>query len=620
MKFGEIPLHAAEGAVLVHTTRAGELTLKKGRVLRPADLAALRQAGLATVIAATLEPDDIPEDAAAGRLALAVAGPGTRLEPAKTGRCNVHALHAGLLLVDTAEITRINQIDESITIATVAADLPVRSGDMVATIKIIPFSVPAPLLDAATCTVRDPDRIVDVRFSDHDAIDDLVSDGDTVSLVRDPDSMHNVRFPDVRSPDNNPDSPTSRANWPDQPATLRIHPWRGCRAGLVMTRFAETHPSLLEKSEAAQRERLRRCGGALTEVRTVAHRQEDVAAALAELAALGLDPILAMGASAIMDRRDVIPAAVEQLGGSLIRFGMPVDPGNLLLLATLPAQTPIPIPAPIPSPAPTPDPTTSTSRITVIGVPSCARSLKRSGFDWVLERACAGIPMTSADIARLGVGGLLEEIDLRPAPRNTSPAVPAAPQIAAIVLAAGRSARMGSAKLLEPLADRPMVRWAVEAALASAARPVVVVTGHRADEVAHALRDLPVTFVHNPDYAQGMATSLRAGISHVPHADAAVVCLGDMPRVTAHHIDRLIAAFDPTTAPIVVPTHDRKRGNPVLWARRFFPEIEDLRGDVGARALLDRHADQVHLLAIDDPAILLDVDTPQALALLRSEP
>lgn len=226
--------------------------------------------------------------------------------------------------------------------------------------------------------------------------------------------------------------------------------------------------------------------------------------------------------------------------------------------------------------------------------------------------------MTAEELGKLGVGGLLEEIELRPAPRHTAaPDEPQPRQIAAVILAAGRSSRMGSAKLLERLEGKPLVRWAAEAALASSARPVVVVTGHRADEVAAALTELPVELVHNPDYAQGMATSLRAGVAHVEHADAAVICLGDMPRVTARHIDRLIDAFDPTAAPIVVPTHERKRGNPVLWARRFFPEIEDLRGDVGARALLERHAEAVHLLAIDEPGILLDVDTPEALQLLR---
>lgn len=162
------------------------------------------------------------------------------------------------------------------------------------------------------------------------------------------------------------------------------------------------------------------------------------------------------------------------------------------------------------------------------------------------------------------------------------------------------------------------MRWAVEAALASRARPVVVVTGHRQADVAAAVADLDVMLVHNPRHEEGMASSLRAGVRAVEHSDAAVICLGDMPKVSGALINEVLEAFDPTDAPIVIPTHQHKRGNPVLWARRFFAEILTLRGDVGARALLERHADEICLLPVGDPAILLDVDTPRALELLRA--
>jgi molybdenum cofactor cytidylyltransferase len=156
--------------------------------------------------------------------------------------------------------------------------------------------------------------------------------------------------------------------------------------------------------------------------------------------------------------------------------------------------------------------------------------------------------------------------------------------------------------------------------LGSRARPVVVVTGHEADAVRAALAGLDVRFVHNPDYADGMSTSLRAGVAAADRADAAMICLGDMPRLRASHFDTLIDAFragDP--ADILVPSHERKRGNPVLWPRRYFADIADLSGDVGARSLIDRHADHVRLIAFDDSAILVDVDTPAALAALRRD-
>ncbi len=159
------------------------------------------------------------------------------------------------------------------------------------------------------------------------------------------------------------------------------------------------------------------------------------------------------------------------------------------------------------------------------------------------------------------------------------------------MLAAGRSTRMGGAnKLTAEIGGKPLVRTVAEQALASRARPVIVVTGHQRERVEAALAGLPVQFVHNPDYEQGLSTSLKAGIAALPSdVDGAVICLGDMPQVSAALIDRLIEAFDPERgALIVVPTVDGKRGNPVLWSRRFFPDLSALAGR-RRRAPPDRH-------------------------------
>ena len=532
MTFGSVAVRDAVGAVLAHTLRAGSRVLKKGRVLSDLDVAALADSGHATVVCARLDPGDLGEDAAAARIATALAGDHTRLELTHTGRTNLHASLAGVVVVDRAAIAAANAIDEAITVATVRAYEPVAAGDMVATVKIIPFGATAAAVVAATEAAR---------------------------------------------------------------AAVAVRPWRGCRGGLVLTRFADTAPAILDRAGAAQRLRLARCGGALINELRVAHETTAVAAAIRQLAADGLDPILVLGASAIMDRRDVIPAALEQAGGSIVRLGMPVDPGNLLMLGRLADRT-------------------------VLGVPGCARSLKPSGFDWVLERVCAGIAVTPADLTGMGVGGLLDEISVRPSPRvePAEPVLAPEPGVAAVVLAAGRASRMGSNKLVAELGGEPIVRRTVRAVLGSRARPVVVVTGHEAEQVHRALAGLDVRFVHNPDHAAGMSTSLRAGIAAAGAAEAALICLADMPTLESRHFDLVIDAFrsgDPDE--IIVPTYDRKRGNPVLWPRSYFSEIAALSGDVGARALIDHHADHVRLLAIDDPAILVDVDTPAALAELR---
>ena len=310
----------------------------------------------------------------------------------------------------------------------------------------------------------------------------------------------------------------------------------------------------------------------------------------------GAELVIVFGASAIADRRDVIPAAIEAVGGEIEHFGMPVDPGNLMLIGRLRGQA-------------------------VIGAPGCARSPKENGFDWVLMRLLAGLPVSRADITGMGVGGLLMEIVTRPQPR-TEPAPEKGRRIAAVVLAAGRSTRMGAInKLIAEIGGKPLVRIAAEQALASRASPVIVVTGHERERVEAALAGLPVRFVHNPDYAEGLGTSLKAGIAAVPaEADGAIVCLGDMPQVDAGLIDKLIAAFDPERgALVVVPTFDGRRGNPVVWSRRFFHDLMAIAGDFGARHLIGSYAEAVVEVPVAGEAALTDVDTPESFSAVKAE-
>ncbi len=221
----------------------------------------------------------------------------------------------------------------------------------------------------------------------------------------------------------------------------------------------------------------------------------------------------------------------------------------------------------------------------------------------------------------MGVGGLLMEIVTRPQPREEAQPEKGR-RIAALVLAAGRSTRMGAVnKLIAEIGGKPLVRIAAEQALASRASPVIVVSGHEREKVEAALDGLPVHLVYNPDYADGLGTSLKAGIAAVPDdADGAVVCLGDMPQVNAALIDRLIAAFDPEKgALVVVPSIAGRRGNPVLWARRFFPDLMQIQGDIGARHLIGAYGEAVAEVPVEGEAALTDVDTPESLLAVKAE-
>ena len=373
-------------------------------------------------------------------------------------------------------------------------------------------------------------------------------------------------------------------------------PYKVRKIGIVSTLLPGLSPKVIEKTLKITATRIAPAGATIIAEKRVPHEQQALALAIDELLKAGAELVIVFGASAIADRRDVIPAAVEAIGGEIEHFGMPVDPGNLMLIGRARGQA-------------------------VIGAPGCARSPKENGFDWVLMRLLAGLPVSRADITGMGVGGLLMEIVTRPQPR-TEPAPEKGRNIAALVLAAGRSTRMGAInKLIAEIGGKPLVRIAAEQALASRAQPVIVVTGHERERVEAALAGLPVRFVHNPDYADGLGTSLKTGIAAVPaDADGVVVCLGDMPQVDAGLIDRLIAAFDPERgALVVVPTFDGRRGNPVVWSRRFFHDLMGISGDIGARHLIGSYAEAVVEVPVAGEAALTDVDTPESFSAVKAE-
>jgi molybdenum cofactor cytidylyltransferase len=380
---------------------------------------------------------------------------------------------------------------------------------------------------------------------------------------------------------------------------VRVAPYTIKKVGIVSTLLPGLAPKVIDKTLRITEARIAPAGATIVAEKRVPHEQAALARAIDEVRAAGAELVIVFGASAIADRRDVIPMAVETAGGEIEHFGMPVDPGNLMLVGRIAGQP-------------------------VVGAPGCARSPKENGFDWVLMRLLAGLPVTRADITGMGVGGLLMEIVTRPQPRAEEP--PKAPKkqqhVAAVVLAAGRSTRMGAVnKLIAEIGGKPLVRIAAEQALASRASPVIVVTGHERDKVEAALADLPVRVVHNPDYADGLGTSLKTGIAAVPaDADGAIICLGDMPQVDARLIDKLLAAFDPEKgALVVVPSIEGRRGNPVVWSRRFFPDLMAVQGDIGARHIIASYVEAVVEVPVAGDAALTDVDTPESLSAVKAE-
>jgi molybdenum cofactor cytidylyltransferase len=535
--FGPTRLADARGAILAHTQRLPDRVIKKGFALDDAAIAALHAAGHETVIAARLEPGDVPEDAAAERLGIALTAAGFTRSRATTGRLNLFAERAGVLRIDAARINALNALDEALTVGTLPDFSVVDPKEMIATIKIIPFAVPGAILDAAEILA-------------HQA-----------------------------------------------PPAFTLHEFSPLRVGLVLSQLPGMKPSILDGTVEVTQARIEALGGTLLPARRCAHTEAAIEAELRALLDAGADLLLVAGASAVVDRHDVGPMAIIRAGGDIQHFGMPVDPGNLICLGHIGHRP-------------------------ALVLPGCARSPKLNGIDWVLSRLFAGLAVTGADIAGLGVGGLLKDVDARPQPRAKGQhAVAGAarhrPGIAAVVMAAGRSRRMAPRnKLLVPVgAGELMIQRVVRQVRASRAGPVLVVTGHQHGDIEAALTGQPVRFVHADDFAEGLAASLKAGIAAVP-ADcaAAIVCLGDMPLVSTAMLDRLIEAYDPEEGrTIIMPVFDGRRGNPVLWDRRYFADIAALTGDLGARHLLHEHAADIAEVAMDDDAVLRDFDTVDTL-------
>lgn len=527
MRFGPVPAGQARGAILAHATTAGGRRLKKGHVLSAEDVAALEAAGLTAVVVAAPEPDDLGEDEAARRIAAALRTRNVEVRSPATGRVNLHAAAAGVFTVDRALIDAINAVDPAITLATVAEHAAVSAGQMVATVKIIPFAVAAGLVEAVArlCTGRE---------------------------------------------------------------VFAVQAFRPMRVGLVQTVLPSVKPSVLDKTVRVTEARLARSASTLSGEARTGHDDAELSTAIAAAASEN-DLVLVFGASAVSDAGDVIPAAIRRAGGMVERVGMPVDPGNLLVLGRV-------------------------GDVPVIGAPGCARSPRENGFDWILDRLMAGVAVDAAAIAGMGVGGLLMEIPTRPQPRERA-ALPHGPAVHAVLLAAGRSSRMGGPnKLMADFAGEPLLRRTARQVLASRVRRTVVVLGHQAGRATAALEGLDLRIVTNPDYASGLSSSLKAGIAALP-ADAAgaLVVLGDMPGVTVGDLDRLVAAFEAAGGlAIVRATFDGKRGNPVILPRTLFAGVEALSGDTGARHIVESGTADVVDVEIGAGAFL-DVDTPEAM-------
>ena len=338
MKFGPVLVEEAAGKILGHNVTAadGRRALRKGRQLDSDDLTLLREAGRKTVYVAELEEGDVPEDLSADRIAHAVCGRGLRLSGPAAGRVNLRSDWLGVLRVDVSGLDALNEL-EGITLATLPSHSTVRPNQIAGTVKVIPFALSG----------------------------ELVQRAERLALDRGP--------------------------------LLRVEKLEPRKVGLVLLAPTGTRERV-ETQFAPLKERIEALGSELARIDYidpgVDAAESELAAALDNQAGAGLDLIVLAGESAIMDRADLAPRAVERIGGRVECVGAPVDPGNLLMLAYL-------------------------DRVPVLGAPGCARSRNLNIVDWVLPRLLVGERLTRPDIVAMGHGGLLDDQPERPMPRSS---------------------------------------------------------------------------------------------------------------------------------------------------------------------------------------------------------
>ena len=337
MKFGPVPIDQAAGCLLAHRLVGadGRSLFVKGHQLSAADCERLAALGYHELTVARLEADDIDEDEAARRIAEPLAGAHVSLRVGGAGRATLHAERRGVLRVGRSLLERLNMIDDGITIATLREHSLVAVGEMLALVKVVPFAIPVARVQDAVASAREAGPL------------------------------------------------------------LAIRPLREMQVALILSGPVAAKARLQRGFVAPVQRRIEALDCSLREPLFCQHEPGALAATMREAAAQ-TDLILVAGISAIIDRGDVVPSALERAGGSVTHFGVPVDPGTLLMLGYL-------------------------GEVPVVGAPGCVQSPKTNVIDWILPRLVSGERLTRSDLLRLGHGGLLEEIPQRPLPRSRRP-------------------------------------------------------------------------------------------------------------------------------------------------------------------------------------------------------
>ena len=521
MYFGDINVKDSLDCILAHTIVINKKKFSKGTIITEIDKNYFINNKIRTIVCAKLDKNDFHEDKAANIIAETFHNNSIATEKAYTGRANILANKSGLLVIDEEKIRKFNKISDDITIATLNNNSTVKKGEMIATIKIISFAVKDSFIKKIKNTIYKK--------------------------------------------------------------AISINPYIHKKCALILTHHKNKNEKLNSISERRVNERLKNLNCSLDITSYCEHDTKEISKKINIILKKKIDLIMILGSSAIVDIKDKIPEAINFSKGKIIRFGMPVDPGNLLLLGKI-------------------------KNTHVIGLPGCARSPSLNGFDWVLEKVISGTNITKLNISNMGVGGLLKTLNIRAKSEKESKSY----NITNIILAAGQSKRMREMnKLLIKIDNQTMIEKIVDISLKSTANNTIVVLGYENGVLQKLLENKKITTIVNKEYLKGQSSSLQLGISALPEdCDAALIMLGDMPNINSRLINQLIENYNPNdNKSIIIPTYKNKKGNPVLIDREFFPDILSIKGDKGAKDIIKANKKYIKELPQKNSTIVEDIDT-----------
>jgi len=363
------------------------------------------------------------------------------------------------------------------------------------------------------------------------------------------------------------------------------------RAAMVVSYFNQISDNQRQRSIDAQSTRLQDLGSSLDRVVDCEHRLDTVADSLSKTLEEGWDLVLFSGACAVADEEDVFPAAIRKIGGVVRHIGMPVEPGNMLVWGEV-------------------------QGIPVIGIPGCARSSKKSGLDWVLERILSDISFEPRDIMRMGVGGLLSSPN-----RSSESQIQKLQRVGAVVLMAGLSTRMPETnKLLVEIDGVSMASRCIQNISEAGYSPIIVVTGYEDKKIKDALREKDVFFMYNESFREGMGSSIQKAFEGICGWDGALIAMGDMPFVSVSVLQELRETFEGNSESIIAPVRRGKRGQPVIFSSRFFAELQSkCSGDVGARVIIKENQQFLHVVEVEHEGIFWDIDTGEDIQNMQRE-